>query len=161
MEYKSYLLWKRKSLNRRDFPVHKMNKFWSRPSVFKGKGMCISYSDWAWSWFVSQQKQGIFLPYTISRFSVGPLSIHFIVYGVSYSGYDGLKTNLLHILMLRLIMSEAVLPVCRNACQLFKAKTLIFYFDFNVHCWIGLISIFFICAFYVSPWVSLSWHSEQ
>ena len=58
--------------------------------------------------------------------------------------------------MLRLIMSEAVLPVCPDACKLFKAKTVpFFYFAFKMHGWIDLISIFFICAFYVSPWVSL------
>jgi len=57
--------------------------------------------------------------------------------------------------MLRLIMSETVLPACLDAWKLFKGKTLpFFYFAFKMHCWIGLISSFFIFAFYVSPWVS-------
>lgn len=59
--------------------------------------MCISYSDWAWSWFVSRQKQGICLPYTVPRPSVGPRSFLFIVYRASYSGCGGLKINPLHI----------------------------------------------------------------
>jgi hypothetical protein len=79
------------------FVCRKRKRFWSRPSVFKGQGMCISYSDLAWSWFVSRQKQGICPPYTASRPSLDPQSLQFIVYGSSYSGYGGLKINPLHI----------------------------------------------------------------
>lgn len=97
MEYKSCLLWTWTSLNRRDFVCTKRIRFWSRPAAFNGKVVCIPYSDWAWSWFVSRQKQGICLPYTASRPSVGPRCLLFIVYRASYSGYEGLKINHLHI----------------------------------------------------------------
>ena len=151
------------------FVCTKRIRFWSRPSAFKGQGMCISYSDWAWTWFVSRQKHGICPPYTASRPSLGSRSLQFIVYGSSYPKYGSLKINpLIYIYIYIYIYNVEVnnewscasgLPKCLPFVQGEDAAHLLLCPQYAL--WIGLISVFFIFAFYVSPWVSLSWHSEQ